>query len=110
MTTYITELIEAIRRLHGCEATHVETVPVTEVFLGQTIWEGDVEVFDVRGHPVAKRAYAWSHEYGVNNKKRFVAVLELPPVVSAEIAVKMAIGAEIKAVQEKAKSSSEGMQ
>jgi hypothetical protein len=54
----IPALIDAIRRLHGCEATHVETVPVREVFNGEVMWQGEVEVFDVTGYPMATRVYA----------------------------------------------------
>jgi hypothetical protein len=89
---YIGELKNLIRQLHGCEAEHAETVPVKEVFQGQTVWEGEVEVFNIRGHPKAKRAYAWAHATGEDDKgKRYVAVLELPPVESAQTAVRAAI-------------------
>jgi hypothetical protein len=72
-------------------------VPVEEVFRGQTIWKGKVEVFDLTGHPKAKRAYAWSHLDGADDSdERFVAVLEIPPVDSPESAVKVAIAAEVK--------------
>ena len=30
--------------------------------LGKTVWEGIVEVFDLRDHPEASRAYAWAYE------------------------------------------------
>jgi hypothetical protein len=101
---YIGELKTAIRNLHGCESEYVETVPVTESFRGETIWNGDVEVFDIRGHPKAKRAYAWSHATGKNDQaRRYVAVLELPPVESPETAVKVAVAAEIKNAREKTK-------
>lgn len=33
---YLAELAEKIRLLHGCEATHRRTVPVKEMFRGQT--------------------------------------------------------------------------
>jgi len=70
---------------------------VQEVFQGKTIWNGEVEVFDLNGHPKAKRAYGWSHPDGVDNKtERFVAVLEIPPVDSPQTAVKMAIYSDIK--------------
>ena len=59
---YIAELAEVIRKLHGSEASYVETVPVKESFQGQTVWEGDVEVFDLAEHPKASRVYAWSRE------------------------------------------------
>jgi hypothetical protein len=51
-------LLDAIRHMHGCEATFVESVPVRETFRGATAWEGEVQVFDVIGHPTAKRCYA----------------------------------------------------
>lgn len=61
---YIEELQAAILKLHGCTATYLETVAVTETFQGETIWQGEVEVFEIEGHPKAKRAYAWGHVAG----------------------------------------------
>jgi len=92
--SYIGELKKVIRELHGCEADYVETVAVVETFQGETVWQGEVEVFNIRGHPKTKRAYAWSHE--TDKGKRYVAVLELPPVDSAQKAVKAAIVEEAK--------------
>jgi len=61
------------------------------------IWQGEVEVFDLTGHPKAKRAYAWSHRAGKDDSdERFVAVLEIPPITSPETAVKVVIAAEVK--------------
>src|SRR5215510_6889129 len=93
----IEDIATVIRDLHGSEPTHVETVPVKEVFQGQTVWEGDVEVFDLEGHPKANRVYAWSHLAGENDEqKRYVTVLHLPPVDSAQTAVKIAIVQEFR--------------
>lgn len=91
---YIDELKDAIRKLHGCEADHVETVPVNETFQGRPVWQGEVEVFSLRGHPKASHAYAWSHE--TDKGKRYVAVLEIPPVDSAQKAVRAAIVEDAK--------------
>ena len=78
--------------MHGAGATWRETVPVHEVFRGRTAWRGEVEVFDLIGHPKAKRAYAWSHREGPGDQgERFVAVLEIPPVESAKTAVRASI-------------------
>ena len=85
----ITELKDAIRATHGRESLHVESIPVKEVFEDQTAWEGTVEVFDLVGHPEAKRAYAWRHRDGDENKT--VVVLQIPPVDSPQSAVKVAI-------------------
>ena len=30
-----------IRQLHKCDAEHIGTQPVKEVFHGETIWDGD---------------------------------------------------------------------
>ena len=54
--------------------------------------EGTVEVFDLVGHTKAKRAYAWAYRDGDQNKT--VAVLEIPPVDSAQTAVEVAIAAK----------------
>ena len=85
---YIELLMEEIEDLHGCNSEHVESVFVHEVFHGQTVWKGMVEVFELAGHPKAKRAFAWSHPGGTRTKdERIVVVLEIPPVVSAQTAV-----------------------
>jgi hypothetical protein len=89
---YIDELKEAIRKLHGCEAEHVETVPVREMFQGETVWDGEVEVFNLRGHPETSRVYAWAHKTeDADKSKRHITVLHVPPVVSPETAVRAAI-------------------
>jgi hypothetical protein len=96
-TDYLARLQVAIQQLHNCGANYRETVPVQEVFQGQTIWQGEVEVFDLYGHPNAKVCYGWSHKEGKYDKgERFVAVLQIPPVTSPDTAVKVAIAAEIK--------------
>ena len=95
--TYIVTLQMVIRDLHGCGSKHIESVPVHEVFRGQTVWQGIVEVFDLNGHPKAKRCYAWSHREGRSDEgERFVAVLEIPPVESPETAVRASIVADAK--------------
>jgi hypothetical protein len=92
---YLAKVQVAVSQLHNCGAVWRETVPVHEVFRGQTVWQGEVEVFDLSGHQKAKRAYAWSHLDGENDERtRFVAVLEIPPVVSPITAVRASIMAD----------------
>ena len=87
----------ASKRADNCGAAWRESVPVHEIFRGKTIWRGEVEVFDLMGHPKAKRAYGWSQpENADGSGERFVAVLEIPPVDSPKTAVKMAIYSDIK--------------
>lgn len=94
---YIARVQVAVSQLHNCGAVWRESVPVHEVFRGQTVWKGEVEVFDLNGHPKAKRAYAWSHPEGENDTgERFVAVLEIPPVESAVAAVRASIVSDFK--------------
>jgi hypothetical protein len=93
---YIDELREVIKRLHGSDAVHIETVPVKEVFGGQTVWEGEVEVFDI-DHPQTSRVYAWAHDTeDADRPKRHVTVLQIPPVTSPETAVKASIISDYK--------------
>ena len=93
--TDIQKLQSVIKQLHGCEAAHVSTIPVTERFQGQTVWSGNVEAFDLQGHPKAKRCYAWSY-LDDDKMEQFTAVLELPPVASAETAVRADIVSRFK--------------
>lgn len=85
----------AISALHRCECEHARTVPVREVWRGREIWRGDVEVFELRGHAKARRCYAWGYP-GDDGRGplEVVTVLEIPPVTSAESAVKIAIAAQ----------------
>ena len=72
-------------------------MPVKEVFQGQTVWEGIVEVFDLAGHATAHRVYAWAHETDDPDKPiRHVTVLHLHPINSAQDAVKAAIMQEAR--------------
>ena len=88
-------LQRAIRDLHGLDSEHVESVEVVETFQGKTVWEGDVEVFRVRGHPQATHAYAWTYEDD-DGKLHHLAVLGVPPISSAQDAVKAAVMAHVE--------------
>lgn len=88
-------LKRAIRDLHGLDSEHVESVPVHETFQGKTVWQGDVEVFRVYGHPQAVRAYAWTYEDD-DGTLQHVAVLGVPPINSALNAVQAAVVAHMR--------------
>jgi len=97
---HIMELQDVIRRLHGVESKHVESVPVKETFQGKTVWEGIVEVFELIGHPKASKVYAWTHVTDEpKNPQRHVTVLHMEPVTSAAAAVKAAIIQEFRNVE-----------
>ena len=91
MSGAIDDLCYAVERQHGGRATFVESVPVDESHKGKPVWQGVVHVFDLEGHPTATRAYAWSSPVESSSKRRFYAVLEVPPVQSAQDAVRAAI-------------------
>jgi hypothetical protein len=94
---YTEELRDVIRRLHGVESRYVESVPVKETFKGQIVWNGIVEVFELKGHPKASKAYAWAHDTDDPlQPKRHVTVLHIPPVTSPKLAVRAAIVQEYR--------------
>ncbi len=83
----IRAFVEAIRHSHGATARFLDRVAVHEQFEGKTVWQGGVLVFDLRGHPTARKCYAWSVD------GRVTAVLHEGPVDSPQAAVRAAIAA-----------------
>ena len=94
---YLARVSVAVSHLHKCGATYAQTVSVHEVFRGETVWQGDVEVFDLQGHPKAKRCYGWTH----GEPEEFITILELPPVTDAHSAVKVGVSYQIKKARAK---------
>jgi hypothetical protein len=88
------QLQRAVESQHGGTATLAQSVPVKETHAGAVVWEGVVHVFDLKGHPTASRAYAWSCPIEGSDKRRFAAVLHQGPVESPVDAVRAAIVAE----------------
>lgn len=87
-------LCDAIRKMHGCASSYVESTHHTErTDAGSVLWTGIVHSFNLRGHPTATRAYAWSHRTD-EGKERFVAVLAGPAITTPQKAVQAAIIAE----------------
>jgi hypothetical protein len=86
-----TDLKKAIELLHHCRALYVEDVIVVEKFGSDTVWEGTVSVFDLKGHPQTNKCYAWSSPIDGSTKRRYYTVLHLPPVDSPEKAVRASI-------------------
>ena len=93
---YLDELKDVVERLHGTQATYIETVPVKEVFEGETMWEGKVEVFDLADHPNASRVFAWSYETDDDRPTQHVTVLQIPPATTPENAVRAALVSEYR--------------
>lgn len=95
MSARVDAIALAVEKAAECPATHLESVPVVEVFRSQVVWEGIVETFSLTGHPKAKKAYGWSYQDG--KETRYVAVLEIPPVTSPNTAVRAALAAQSRA-------------
>ena len=53
------QLQKAVESQHGGTIALASSVPLTET-LEAVVWENVVHVFDLKGHPAASRAYAWS--------------------------------------------------
>ena len=88
-------LQDAIRNLHGCGSSWPRSESIHETFRGATVWQGHVEVFELHDHAGADIAYAWS--YVVDEKtgrRKFHAVLGIPPINSAVDAVRAVIAAD----------------
>jgi hypothetical protein len=85
------QLKKAIESQHGGTATLVDSVIVKEVWEGRTVWNGTVHVFELNGHPLASKAYAWSSPIEGGDKRKVFAVLHIPPVDSPQKAVQAAI-------------------
>ena len=64
------ELEKAVERLHNCKSKWIESVPVKEIFKGETVWEGEVQVFELIDHPTAKKCYAWSYVVDDSGEKK----------------------------------------
>jgi len=92
---YRAQIAAAFRELHGCESAYQNSVPVREVFQGKVAWEGVVSVYSLIGHPKAKTGYAWGYQEP-DGRWEITTVLEIPPVVSPQTAVKAAIVAAAK--------------
>jgi hypothetical protein len=92
------QLRNAVERMHGGKARLAQSVPISETFGGNIVWEGVVHVFDLEGHPTATRAYAWSSPIEGSDKRRFFAVLHQEPVTSPVKAVRAAIVQEARSV------------
>lgn len=75
----------AIRAIHGASARLIDRVPVDEHSADLPVWQGEVLVFELVGHPTATRCYAWEVDGEVT------AVLHEPPVESPQTAVRAAI-------------------
>lgn len=86
----VDDLKTAVERLHGGKASYIEKIFVVEKFGSKTAWEGSVCLFRLEGHSQTDLCYAWS-VLTEGNKRRYYAVLHIPPIDSPEKAVRASI-------------------
>lgn len=85
-------LRDAIHVTLGCGLHYMESTAVSEIFEGTVVWQGQVDVFALVGHPRADKVFAWLAEAeGSSDVIYVVTVLELPPVVSVNTAVEIVL-------------------
>ena len=86
---YLDRLKAYVEEVQMCSAAFLETEHIKGPVNGETIWEGDVEVFWINSPTTrAKRCYGWLR----GESDEFVTVLGLPPVNCALEAVRAAYG------------------
>ena len=80
-----------------CRIEALSSVPSQRGISGETVWEGVVEVFDLIGHPKARR-HMRGHMIQMTPKhpKRHVTVLHIPPVTSPVTGGRAAIVQEFR--------------
>lgn len=79
---------EVIWATHGARAQLLARENVYEVFRGDTVWEGEVLVFELLGQPIPRLCYAWEVDGEIT------IVLGEWPVDSAVAAVRASIMGE----------------
>lgn len=86
----------AVEGLHGGRATLDRVERVAERHRGALVWEGDIYVFSLEGHPSASRCYAWSEVVPDSERRRFFAVLHEGPVSSPTLALRASIVKDVR--------------
>lgn len=85
------ELTKHVEQLFGVPALPIGEARVQETFRGEMVWDGLVHEFSLQGHSEADACYAWSSPVEGSDRRKFYAVLKVPPVDSPEAAVRAAI-------------------
>ena len=78
---------------HGGKAIFIQLVPVREMSGGETLWDGVVHVFDLKGSDSgAFRAYAWPSGR-MDGEQKFFTIAHSARIFSPVLAVRAAITA-----------------
>ena len=92
---YLETLQTTILLRYNCKAIHRETAFVQEKTGNAIVWEGNVEVFDLKGHKSAKECYAWT-DSPKSGRLKVVTVLGSHLIDSAPKAVQAAIFTDVQ--------------
>jgi hypothetical protein len=87
------QLKRVIQTQHGVASTFAKSVRVLRANNSQKDWDGVVHVFDLKDHPKASRAFAWSSHIVGSSQSRFFAVLQSGQIATPAQAVKAASAA-----------------
>ncbi len=84
---YREALLAAIENRAKCHAVYLQTQPVRLAIDGKVVWNGKVEVYQLKDHPQAKLAFGWGYQ---NDQKKieYVTVIGVPPLDNPLSAVK----------------------
>ena len=86
------KLRQVIQIQHGVASTFVKSVQVHRAGREKTDWDGLVHVFDLKDHPDARSAFAWTSRFA-GGQPRFFAVLRSSQINTPTQAVKAASAA-----------------
>lgn len=100
INTEFLELKHAVEVLHGCEANYVSSERVRESWGDTLVWDGEVSVFGLTGHPASTMCYAWSAQDPERATRVLYAVLRLPPIQKGRDAVLASLALKQQAVTE----------
>jgi hypothetical protein len=84
-------LQQAVERLHHCRVVYRGKTRVSEILKADLVWDGDVYIFALKSHRLAKLAYAWSVPMDDSNQTRYYIFLHRQAIHSAWDAVRAAI-------------------
>ena len=86
------DLKQAVESNFDCEAEWLRTEHVREESQGRVAFDGDVEIFVIKGHPETDIAYAWGYETE-DGRTLPMTALQVAPVSSAPDAVRVVMTA-----------------
>jgi hypothetical protein len=86
-------LAKVIESQHGGKGAFVRSILVAKPKDDRNAWDGVVHVFNLTGHPTARRAYAWATPIQGSKAPRYFAVLHQGQVRGPGDAVTAAVAA-----------------